>query len=155
MRRSVPSWPKGGQWAPGPGPPRTVRLGSTALPSARPGPRLRLRSPRRAAPALAKSGWGHPPACAVSPAGPLTGCESIDSPCFGPSRTTGPVQPGAGTSFGRPGYTAADPQAWAVDSSGRSYTGGPCAAAHRHATGPYGPGTRPQKGGASAETLPG
>ena len=72
--------------------------GFSALPSARPGLRLRPRSPRGAAPALAKSGWGHPPACAVSPAGPLTGRESIGSPGFGPSRTTGPVQPGAGRS---------------------------------------------------------
>jgi hypothetical protein len=63
--------------------------------AARPGPRPRR--PQCAAPTPASSGWEHPPACAASPARPLTGGESIDWPCFDPSQTIVPGRHGIGT----------------------------------------------------------
>src|SRR2546426_7879617 len=155
MRRSVPSWPKGGKRRLGAGPPQAARPGAMAPPSARPGLRLWPRSPRGAEPTLARTGWGRPPGPVALLSALLTGGEAIDWPCFGPSRTAAPVPPGGDRFSGRPGYTTAGPRASAADRSDRWYTGGPCAAAHRSATGPYGPERRPQKAEPRAETHPG
>jgi hypothetical protein len=61
------------------------------------------RPPRYAGPMPSRTGWGHPPACAGLPAAPPRGHESIDGPCFDPSRTAAPVPPGGGKFSSRPG----------------------------------------------------
>ena len=79
----------------------------------------------------------------------------MDWPCVGPSRTAARAPPGGQRFSGRSRYTIADPRASAADRAARWYTGAPCAASHRRATGPYEPETWPQKAGPTAETPPG
>jgi len=131
MRRSVPSWPTGGRSVP-------------ALP---PWPQL----PRCAGQDPSRTGWGHPPARAASPAAPPTGHESTAGLCFGPCRRAAPAQPEAERSSGRPGETRADPRVSAGGSSCTWSTAGRCVAVHRGASGPDALGTRPQRVGFTAE----
>jgi hypothetical protein len=107
--------------------------------------------PPGAAPTPTRSGWGEPPGCVASPAGPPSGHEATAGPCVGPSRTAAPARRGAERSSGSPGYRAAAPRASAADRSCQSSSGGRCGVAHRGATGPYGSGTPPQQVAPSAE----
>jgi hypothetical protein len=87
MRRSVPSWPKGGQWALELAPPWADRPGSAARPSAQPWPPCQPRPLRCAGRAPSRTGSGHPPRRAGWSAAPPRGREATDGLCCVPCRT--------------------------------------------------------------------
>jgi hypothetical protein len=116
MCRSVPSGPTGGRGAPV----QADHLGPVVLPSARPSPSLGPQPPPCAWPTPSRTGWGHLPACAASPAAPPIGWGSADGPGSGPSRTAVPAPRGGGRSSGRRGETTAEPPALVADRSCRS-----------------------------------
>ena len=76
---------------------RWLTWGRRLMWSVRPTPSLLLRPLQGASPALSRTGWVHPPACAASPAGPPRGHESTDGLCSGPSRIAAPARLGEGS----------------------------------------------------------
>jgi hypothetical protein len=119
MRRSVPSWPKGGGecWAA----PSTDRTSSATLPSARPWPPLRPRPCAGAGSTPSRTGSGHPPR---AQRGPQQHQEDMNP--LMDFALSHPEQPACTTWRGRPadrpGDTTADPRGSAADSCCRWWT---------------------------------
>ena len=151
-RRAVPSGATGGKQGAGLGPRRAARTRSAARAPTRLGRSRPPRSPRGASPARSRTGWAPPPARAASPVGRPAGPGSPDEPCAGPCRTAAPARLGAQRSAGRPRSTAAEPQASAMDRSGRGCTAGRCAVVHRAARPTYGRGRPSQRVAPTAAT---